>query len=116
MEGSLVIKNVKTDLWNRIVDAYRTDGWKTEYEYDGFDKGIDHDFIRLSKNGEVLLFGWDNWFEGEIQCSDERRIEMEARFNTSFKLGEPLHLKPEMIKAERWFERRQKKSWWQFWK
>jgi len=116
MSSSLVIKDVKTPLWNQIIDSYKADGWKTEYEYDQFDKGIDHDFVRLSKNGEVLLFGWDNWFEGEIRCSDERRSEMEARFNLKFKLGEGKHLNPEMIEKERWFERRQKKVWWQFWK
>jgi hypothetical protein len=115
MSSAFVIKDVKTELWQRIVDRYKAEGWKVEYEYDQFDKGIDHDFVQLSNGEELILFGWDNWFEGEIQCSDSRKAEMESMFDVSFKMGEPEHLKPDLLEFERRLSKRAAKPW-QFWK
>ena len=67
------------------------------YKYDNFDAGIDFDFVILKRDGEEILFGWDNWFEGEIQCSEQRMIEIEKIANQKFKKGNPENLKPEVI-------------------
>lgn len=89
--------HIKTDDWNRIIDGLKADGWKPESQYDGFDAGIDFDFLVLKKGAERMRFGWDNWFEGEIQCSDERFEALSRKFGIAFEYGAPNSLKPEVI-------------------
>ena len=96
----MVIKDVKTELWNNIISSHVKTGRKGGHEYDGFDKGIDNEFDALRMYGEQMFFAWDNWFEGEIKCSDGRQAEMEQRFTVKFKTGEPLYLKPEILEKE----------------
>ena len=96
----MVIKDVKTELWNAIIQHCLSDGWCVTHEYDGFDKGIDHDFLLLTKGGQEILFGWDNWFEGEIKCSMQLKAELEERFKVNLKMGEPQHLSDHMIQHE----------------
>lgn len=100
MNDSLVIKNVKTYLWNELVKRSAMDGWRIVHEYDHFDKGIDHDFLILAKGDEMMFFAWDNWFEGEVRCSAARQQELEQQFNLQFKVGDPLYLKSDVIKRK----------------
>jgi hypothetical protein len=93
----MVINDVKTELWNAIIKYCKSDGWRVAHEYDDFDKGIDHDFLLLVKDDQEVLFGWDNWFEGEIKCSPQLQAEFEQRFKVTFKMGEPEHLSDRMI-------------------
>jgi len=89
--------DIETELWNRLIAQHINDGWKLTYKYDNFDAGIDFDFIILENKGEEILFGWDNWFEGEFQCSEQRMIQIEKSFNQKFLKGTPENLKPEVI-------------------
>lgn len=67
------------------------------YKYDNFDAGIDFDFLILGKDGEEILFGWDNWVEGEIKCSEDRMKNIEQMMGREFEKGDPVNLKPAVI-------------------
>ncbi len=89
--------SIKTELWNTLLDHHINDGWKVVYKYDNFDAGIDYDLFVLKKEEEEILFGWDNWLEGELQCSPKRMQHIEESFNLQFKRGEPENLKPSVV-------------------
>ncbi len=92
-----IATGIKTELWNNILESLKKDKWKVTREYNLFDKGMDFDFYELHKNDEEILFGWDNWFEGEMKCSEERMLSLENKFNTQFKYQKPENLSLEMI-------------------
>jgi hypothetical protein len=88
--------NIKTEIWNDAV-ALMDQQWVVTYKYDLFDAGIDFDLIVFEKDGEFILFGWDNWMEGEIQAEEIRMKEIEQQLKTNFKRGEPLNLKESVV-------------------
>jgi len=100
-----IATNIKTELWNEIIQQLVNDDWKPTYTYDNFDAGIDADFVILEKDKEEILFGWDNWFEGEIACSAERMEAIEQMMDHTFIYGEPVNLKPEVIALHRKWQR-----------
>ncbi|MEL6812006.1 MAG: hypothetical protein AAFP76_11775 [Bacteroidota bacterium] len=90
---SRVAVNIKTDDWNKIISDLREKGWKRTSKYYGFDAGIDHDFLILKRASKKITFGWSNWFEGEINCTDELFDFLKSEFNLTFEYGEPEALK-----------------------
>ncbi len=86
--------DIDTAVWNKIIAGLVAEGWKTIYKYDGFDAGIDFDYITLEKDGEQISFGWDNWSEGEITCSPERMEKIEHATGIKFKRALLNKLKP----------------------
>ncbi len=66
-------------------------------KYDGIDAGIDFDFVILTKDFKQITFGWDNWLEGEIKCSDKLFEELTKQFGIDFTYGNPNSLKPTVI-------------------
>ncbi|MCX2743324.1 hypothetical protein OO013_05575 [Mangrovivirga sp. M17] len=93
--------NIKTDIWNDIISGLKTRGWKVIAKYNGFDAGIDDDYLVLRKGTNKITFGWTNWFEGEIQCNDELFEYLETEFNLNFEYGKPTSLKPSVIMTYR---------------
>ena len=93
----MIFINISTDRWNHIIEMMLQDHWEVTYKYDAFDAGIDFDLIELKKGDEKVLFGWDNWVEGEIKCSEERRRYIEKLAGVSLQEGEALNLKPTVI-------------------
>jgi hypothetical protein len=71
------------------------------YKYENFDSGVDFDFIILEKKREEILLSWDNWFEGELQCSEHSMNLIENLVNEQFVKGKPKNLKPEIIRLYR---------------
>jgi hypothetical protein len=63
--------NIKTEDWNNIITNLLNENWKVKSKYDGFDAGIDFDFLIMTKDFKYILFGWDNFTEGEIKCSQK---------------------------------------------
>lgn len=65
---------INTDIFYSILKFLRQNKWRLDLEYDEkmFDKGIDFDLYQFSKDGEIILLVWDNWFEGEIKASKKR--------------------------------------------
>lgn len=88
-----VAVHIKTDVWNEIISALKKRGWLVTSKYYGFDAGVDHDFLVLRKGMKKITFGWSNWFEGEIKCSDALFTHMESELKISFEYGEPKSLK-----------------------
>jgi hypothetical protein len=93
--------NIPTDSWNKIIKLLLNEQWVITYRYDNFDAGIDFDFLILEKEKEEILFGWDNWFEGEVQCNKGRFLYIEQLANNKFTTGEPQILKTEIIQLNR---------------
>jgi hypothetical protein len=93
----VVVTRIETNLWNEILTDCISQGWQIVHEYDGFDKGIDSDFIYLMRSNEEMFFGWTNWFEGEIKCTEEQRILLEQRFKLIFSVHEPEQLTERLI-------------------
>lgn len=89
--------NIKTTIWKEIISGLRERGWVVTAKYYGFDAGIDDDFLILRKGVKKILFGWTNWFEGEIKCTDTIFEYLESEFNLKFEYGEPTSLKPLVI-------------------
>jgi hypothetical protein len=88
---------IPTELWNKIIKSLANDNWKFTYQYDGFDRGIDFNLMAMEKNGEKILFGWDNWDEGEIQCSETIMQQIEKIAGQELRKGEPSNLKPAVV-------------------
>ena len=93
--------SIETNLWNKLLRQLVAEHWRVKFKYDNFDAGIDFDLVILEKDQEEILFGWDNWFEGEIQCSKQKMKDIERMANQEFKKGKPENLKPEIIKLYR---------------
>lgn len=92
-----VAVNINTDDWNKIISDLVNDGWKITSKYDGFDKGIDFDFLILRNGFEMIYFGWDNWLEGEIKCSENLFGYLTERFKMDFTFGKPNSLSRSVI-------------------
>ena len=67
----MILRDIKTELGNRILSLLLQRGWVVEYEYPDstIDKGIDYDAYTLARGGERLEFEWDNWDEWQIRGS-----------------------------------------------
>ncbi|HEX8556904.1 MAG TPA: hypothetical protein VF668_02320 [Pyrinomonadaceae bacterium] len=65
------IENIKTETWRRIIADLEAAGFEETYGYDGPDAGLDYNRIELTRRGggEVVVFEWDNWSEGEIRAA-----------------------------------------------
>ena len=64
------ISDIPTETFNQIIKDLRSQGWRKIEEYDGFDAWIDYGKMVLRKNGEELVFEWDNWEEGTVEGAD----------------------------------------------
>lgn len=93
--------NIKTEVWNSIIESLLEDGWIVRLKYNGFDAGIDHDYLELRKDKMKIEFGWDNWFEGEIKAEQELMSQIETQLNLKFQYGEPHNLKAGVIATSR---------------
>ncbi len=89
--------NIKTEDWNKVIKGLVNDGWKVKSKYNGFDAGIDFDFLILSKGFKKIIFGWDNYLEGEIKGSEKIMMEITKRFGINFEYGKPNSLKTAVI-------------------
>lgn len=89
--------DIKTELWIKILNHLIDNSWGTVYKYNGLDGGVDFDLVILRKDGEEILLGWDNWIEGEIQCSEKNIHELEKLTKQKFRRGEPKNLLPEVV-------------------
>ncbi len=69
------IENVGTETWHRVMEDLLASGFEEVYCYGGFDAGIDYSRYDLKNaEGELVVFEWDNWAEGEIR-GEPRRLE-----------------------------------------
>ena len=76
----MLISDIPTDTFNRIIADLRSDGWKTISEYDGIDAWIDYGAILLKQDSTELFFEWNNWWEGSIQGPDILLEELQEKY------------------------------------
>jgi hypothetical protein len=81
--------DIATPLWNKVIKLLIEGGWKVKYKYDAFDAGIDFDHVILEKDNEEVSFGWDNWDEGEISCSEQQMAMIEELIGLKFHKRRP---------------------------
>ena len=76
------LENIETGLWNRIIEDLESEGFEEVYRYGGFDAGIDYSRFDLKNpaDGELVVFEWDNWMEGEIKGEPRRLEALRAKF------------------------------------
>ena len=61
----MLLSDIPTDAFNRIIAELRAAGWKQVKEYNGVGAWIDYGLVLLQKQGVRLSFEWDNWCEAE---------------------------------------------------
>lgn len=93
--------NIKTEDWNRIIAILTDDNWKVRAKYRGIDEGIDYDYLLLYKKPNAITFGWTNYFEGEIKCTDQLFDYLVKKFGMPFSYGEPTALAPGFFEKEK---------------
>ena len=75
------IENVETETWHRVIEDLESQGFEVVYRYDGFDAGIDYNQFDLKNSaGELVVFEWDNWTEGEIKGAPERLEALRGKY------------------------------------
>ncbi|HEX8503003.1 MAG TPA: hypothetical protein VF659_20635 [Pyrinomonadaceae bacterium] len=79
---SYKIENVKTETWHRIMGDLRAEGFEEIYIYAGADAGVDYSRydLRHRDGGELIIFEWDNWSEGEIKADPSRLESLRERY------------------------------------
>lgn len=79
------IENVKTETWNQIIGDLKAAGFEETYRYGGMDAGIDFNRYELTRraDGELIVFEWDNWSEGEIRAAPSRLEALGERYGLS---------------------------------
>lgn len=80
------LRDIETQRWHEVIEDLKSQGFEEVYRYDGFDAGIDYNRFELKNpaGGELVVFEWDNWTEGEITAP---RSRLEA-LREKYRLGE----------------------------
>ena len=76
------IENIKTETWHQIIEDLRGSGFEEIYQYGGMDAGIDYSRYDLKNpaDGELIVFEWDNWTEGEIKAPPSRLEALREKY------------------------------------
>jgi hypothetical protein len=76
------IEHVETETWHRVIEDLESEGFEEVYRYGGFDAGIDYSRFDLKNpaDGELVVFEWDNWTEGEIKGAPERLEALRGKY------------------------------------
>ncbi len=79
------IENIETGLWHRIIEELEAEGFAEVYRYGGMDAGIDYARYDLANpsDGELIVFEWDNWAEGEVRGALPRLEALRERYQLS---------------------------------
>lgn len=86
---SYKIENVKTETWHRVMQDLKAGGFEEIYQYGGADAGIDYSRYELLNraDGELIVFEWDNWSEGEIIAAPPRLEALREKYRLSEIVG-----------------------------
>lgn len=79
---SYKLRDIETRKWREVIEDLKSQGFEEVYRYEGFDAGIDYNRFELKEpgGGEVVVFEWDNWTEGEIRASESRLEALREKF------------------------------------
>ncbi|MDR2221431.1 MAG: hypothetical protein LBE34_01705 [Flavobacteriaceae bacterium] len=84
--------HISTSDWNRIITYLKQTNWRLKKQYWGFDKGIDYDYYHYTKQKQEVKLAWCNWFEGEMQTTEDIILLLANELQLSFTYGAPEHL------------------------
>lgn len=79
------IDDVKTDVFNLIIDDLIKQGWCANNTYNEFNSWIDYGQVVLTKNSVKLVFEWDNWTEGVIKGPKD----LVSKIGRAYELNKP---------------------------
>ena len=76
------IEHVETETWHRVIEELESEGFEEVYRYEGMDAGIDYGRFDLKSpaDGELVVFEWDNWAEGEIRGEPARLAALREKY------------------------------------
>ncbi len=75
------IEGVKTETWHRVIEDLEAEGFEEVYCYRGADAGIDYSRYDLKDEaGELLVFEWYNWTEGEVRGAPARLESLREKY------------------------------------
>ena len=76
------IGDINTETWHRIMEDLKASGFRETYQYGGMDAGIDYSRYDLlnEADGELIVFEWDNWSEGEIKAAPSRLEALREKY------------------------------------
>lgn len=76
------IEDIPTDTWHRVIEDLRGSGFVETYCYAGADAGVDYSRYDLTSRdgGEVVVFEWYNWTEGEITGAPPRLESLREKY------------------------------------
>lgn len=79
----VTLKNIETEVGNRILDSLKAEGWRQVAQYSpmAFDKSIDYDSYRLRRGLDELRLEWDNWFEWTLSGPSRLVDDIAERFS-----------------------------------
>jgi len=95
-----IATNIETDIFYSIISFLKKNNWKliVEYCHEVYDKGVDFDLYKFSRDRETILLVWDNWSEGEVKATTKTLNEISKHFKIILKFGKPEYLhKPDII-------------------
>jgi len=78
------IKEVSTELFNKVIKTLLKEGAKKSFEYQGMDAWIDYGEVHLWLNEDKIVFTWTNWFEGEIEADPALLNKICSRFGIPY--------------------------------
>jgi len=64
----MLIENIPTETFHRMVDDLKADGWTLVEEYDNMDAWIDYGRLKFEKGGLAVVCEWTNWDEGSVEA------------------------------------------------
>jgi len=79
------IDDVKTEVFNLIIDDLIKQGWCANNTYNEFNSWIDYGRVVLTKNSVKLVFEWDNWTEGVIKGPKD----LVSKIGSEYELNKP---------------------------
>ena len=83
------IENIPTETWHRVIEDLKGSGFAETYRYGGFDAGIDYNRYELTSraDGELIVFEWDNWAEGDITAAPARLESLREKYGLAAPAG-----------------------------
>lgn len=75
------LEDIPTETWHRMMEDLRAAGFEEVYVYGGADAGVDYSRYDLrGGEGELLVFEWDNWAEGEVRGAPARLESLREKY------------------------------------
>jgi len=77
----MIIEDIVTDTFSRMIADLIDEGWVVTYAYNGIDSWIDYGKVILEKEGRTLTFEWTNWEEGTVEGPDDLVLELQKTYH-----------------------------------